>query len=99
MQARWTRNNRYVLHNKIYYRGTSSPGARQNDGKLEFIPVFFGDEEETQPEANEASMTGDGCAYDLMGRKVATREEVLDGSWWRRMPSGIYIVNGRKLRK
>jgi len=99
LQSLWTRNNRYVLHNKIYYRGTSSPGARQNDGRLEFIPVFFGDEEETQPEANEASMTGDGCAYDLMGRKVATREEVLDGSWWRRMPSGIYIVNGRKLRK
>jgi len=99
LQSLWTRNNRYVLHNKIYYRGTSSPGARQNDGKLEFIPVFFGDEEETQPEANNASMTGDGCAYDLMGRKVATREEVRDGSWWRRMPSGIYIVNGRKLRK
>lgn len=99
LQTLWTRNNRYVLHNKIYYRGTSSPGARQNDGKLEFIPVFFGDEEETQPEANDASVTGDGCAYDLMGRKVATREEVLDGSWWRRMPSGIYIVNGRKLRK
>ena len=44
-------------------------------------------------------MIGDGCVYDLMGRKVATREQVEDGSWMQRVATGIYIINGKKIRK
>ena len=73
----WTLNNRYVLHNKIYYRsGSSGASAPQLEG-VQFVPVIFGDEEpgeeELQPDGS-VQVIGDGCIYDLLGRKVATRE-------------------------
>ena len=102
MQSGWTRNNRYVLHNKIYYRATADPGASAPQQRApEFVPVIFGDEEE-QKEMNPngtMEMVGDGCIYDLMGRKVATREQVEDGSWWNQATPGVYILNGRKVIK
>ena len=99
LQSLWHRNNRYVLHNKIYYRATGS-GARQTTRGADFVPVVFdGAEEALEPGGTSQSKAGDGCAYDLLGRKVATREEVSDGSWWRHVAPGIYIVNGHKLRK
>ncbi len=102
MKANWTRNNRYVLHNKIYYRAGATPGASapQRRGP-EFVPVIFDDEEE-QWDMNPngtMEMVGDGCVYDLMGRKVATREQVEDGSWKQRVATGIYILNGKKFQK
>ena len=101
-QARWTRNNRYVLHNKIYYREpASSPSSAPQQRAPEFVPVIFDDEEE-QKEMNPngtMEMVGDGCIYDLMGRKVATREQVEDGSWWNQATPGVYILNGRKVIK
>jgi hypothetical protein len=97
----WTRNNRYVLHNKIYYREGAASGASapQRRGP-EFVPVIFGDEEQQEMNPNGTmEMVGDGCIYDLMGRKVATREQVEDGSWRQRVATGIYILNGKKFQK
>ena len=101
MQSLWTRNNRYVLHNKIYYRepaSSSSPAPQQK--APEFVPVIFGDEEQQEMNPNGTmEVVGDGCIYDLMGRKVATREQVEDGSWKQRVATGIYILNGKKFQK
>ena len=105
LQSLWIRNNRYVLHNKIYYRynnkDTNDPvGAPQMSP--EFVPVIFDDLEEQDEELNPngaREIVGDGCIYDLMGRKVATREQVEDGSWKQRVASGIYILNGKKFQK
>ena len=98
----WTPNNRYVLHNKIYYRAGEDSGASapQRRGP-EFVPVIFDDEEESEelnPDGTR-EIVGDGCVYDLMGRKVATREQVEDGSWKQRVATGIYIINGKKIRR
>ena len=101
LQSLWTRNNRYVLHNKIYYRepaSSSSPAPQQK--APEFVPVIFGDEEQQEMNPNGTmEVVGDGCIYDLMGRKVATREQVEDGSWKQRVATGIYILNGKKFQK
>ena len=101
LQSLWTRNNRYVLHNKIYYRAGEESGASapQRRGP-EFVPVIFGDEEQQEMNPNGTmEVVGDGCIYDLMGRKVATREQVEDGSWKQRVATGIYILNGKKFQK
>ena len=102
LQSLWLRNNRYVLHNKIYYREGAASGASapQRRGP-EFVPVIFDDEEgseELTPNGTR-EIVGDGCVYDLMGRKVATREQVEDGSWKQRVATGIYIINGKKIRR
>ena len=102
MQSGWTRNNRYVLHNKIYYREpASSPSPAPQRRGPEFVPVIFDDEEEQWDMNPNGTMefVGDGCIYDLMGRKVATREQVEDGSWKQRVATGIYILNGKKFQK
>ena len=101
MQSLWTRNNRYVLHNKIYYRAGATPGASAPQQKApQFVPVIFGDEEEQEMNPDGTmEVVGDGCIYDLMGRKVATREQVEDGSWRQRVATGIYILNGKKFQK
>lgn len=94
----WTPNNRYVLHNKIYYRATPSPARG-----IEFVPVIFDDEdeehEELQPDGSRQVMAGDNRIYDLQGRCVATEQEVQDGTWHDRLAPGIYILNGRKFSK
>ena len=100
-QSLWLRNNRYVLHNKIYYRSGSS-GSSAPQMSPEFVPVVFDDgeqpeDEELQPDGSWMS-SGDGCIYDLQGRKVATKEQVTDGSWRERLSPGIYILNGRKFK-
>lgn len=103
MKANWTRNNRYVLHNKIYYRAEATLGAPApaKNRAPEFVPVIFDDDEEQQELNPIGTMegVGDGCIYDLMGRKVATREQVEDGSWRQRVATGIYILNGKKFQK
>ena len=103
LAAQWQRNNRYVLHNKIYYRAGSS-GARELDMESPtFVPVIFDYEEEEgkelEPDGSKVEIEGDGCMYDLLGRKVATKEQVEDGSWRYRVASGVYIVNGKKIRR
>lgn len=105
-QSLWQRNNRYVMHNKIYYRATGSgSGAREESMRgIQFVPVYFGDEEGGEQPGEEGenpsegvAFQGDGCIYDMMGRKVATRQQVEDGSW-RLLRPGIYILNGKKFR-
>ena len=100
--ASWTRNNYYVLHNRIYYKaGGSGASPAPTKRAPEFVPVIFDDDEEQQELNPDGTMegVGDGCIYDLMGRKVATREQVEDGSWKQRVATGIYILNGKKFQK
>jgi len=105
LESLWLKNNNYVLHNKIYYRydnkDTNDPvGAPVVSPQ--FVPVIFDDLEEQDEELNPngaREIVGDGCIYDLMGRKVATREQVEDGSWKQRVATGIYILNGKKFQK
>lgn len=97
----WTRNNKYVYGNKIYYRATGSGSRELSMRGIEFVPTIFDLEGEEQPgEEGEnpsegVAFQGDGCIYDMMGRKVATRQQVEDGSW-RLLRPGIYILNGKK---
>ena len=104
----WTRNNKYVYANKIYYLASNAPSrpspAPKQVASPVYIPVVFDDDdEEEQDEELKPDGTrrviGDGCVYDLMGRKVATREQVEDGSWKQRVTTGIYIINGKKIRR
>lgn len=99
-RASWTRNNWYILGNKVYYRAA---GAGAPAMSPEFVPVVFDDgeqpeDEELQPDGSWMS-EGDGCIYDLQGRKVATKEQVEDGTWRERLAPGIYILNGKKFKK
>ena len=102
-RAEWIRNNRYVIHNKIYYRSESSGASAPEMPEFQFVPVIFDEDgelpedEELQPDGSWMS-EGDGCIYDLLGRKVATKEQVTDGSWRERLSPGIYILNGRKFK-
>ncbi len=47
LEVLWKRNNLYVLHNKIYYRGPAAAGAREMEMEAPiFVPIIFGDKEE-----------------------------------------------------
>jgi hypothetical protein len=99
----WTRNNKYVYGNKIYYRAAVSSGGGGSAlelafEKADYIPVIFDEEDsELQEDGNGYRTTiGDGRAYDIQGRCVATEQEVSDGSWLNNVASGMYIVNGKK---
>ena len=104
LEGMWLRNNRYVEHNKIYYReGSSGAHAPENKNKVEYVPVIFGDgeevpKEEQQPDENQTQQrVGDGCAYDIVGRKVASEAAVKNGTWYQGLTPGIYIVDGQKI--
>ncbi|MBQ6964224.1 MAG: hypothetical protein IJP82_00845 [Bacteroidaceae bacterium] len=101
------RNNLYVRHNKIYlfektvegdypnsdhYSGNSGGSARPR----QFIPLWFGeaDIEEQMPMFDRHAAEG---VYDLQGRRVATSEQVADGTWRKVVKSGVYIINGKKV--
>ena len=102
LQSLWLRNNRYVIHNKAYYRATGGGGSAPQLEGVQFVPVIFGDEEPGEEELlpdGSVQVIGDGCIYDLLGRKVATREQVEDGTWRERLAPGIYILNGKKFKK
>lgn len=96
MAANWDRNNRYVLHNKIYYRATNA-GTRGP----EFVPVVF----EAEAEATDVQGVKDysegmlrpGNVYNLQGRCVATEEMVKDGTWKNNLTPGVYIMSGKKI--
>ena len=97
----WTRNNKYVLANKIYYRASGS-GAREVTRGIEFVPVIFDDEEDGEEPDIEHVANGRSYplgVYDLLGRCVATEEEVKDGSWRQHVAPGIYIIHGKKVMR
>ena len=98
--ADWVpRNNRYVQHNKVYYRSTAALSAPRRSEAATYIPVVFGGKPALDtPDANGAArLVTDGNVYDLQGRPVATAEQVADGSWRQRLQPGIYIVGGKKV--
>ena len=100
LQALWFRNNRYVLHNKIYYRGTDAGEGAPDMRDVQFVPVLFdegGEEEQPEEPQPQPTRVGDGCVYDILGRKVASAEEVKAGTWYRHLSPGVYIVNGQKV--
>ena len=103
MESTWRRNNRYVLHNKIYYRASSGP-ALAPENSIQFVPVNFDEEQpdeerpgEEQPDDSKQTAAGDGCIYDMLGRKVATAAEVKNGVCWYRLQPGVYIIDGKKI--
>lgn len=88
-QSTWTRNNRYVLHNKIYYRAPVSSSRTRGP---EFVPLLF--------EAAATDVQGvlrPGNVYNLQGRCVATEEMVKDGTWKNNLTPGVYIMSGKKI--
>ena len=99
LQSMWYRNNRYVLHNKIYYRNTGGVGAKR------YVPLLFAFDqgiEEVEPEEGTLEETTDlkpelTGVYDAMGRKIVSAEEMNDNQWRQRLSPGLYIVNGRKM--
>lgn len=100
--GQWTPNNRYVLHNKIYYRtGSSGSSAREMTRGVDFVPVIFDEEGGKDPDIlNVTEEQGYPLgAYDLLGRKVATEQQVKDGTWRQHVAPGIYIVHGKKVKR
>ena len=110
----WTRNNRYVYGNKVYYKASGFPSSsrRRTEG-ISYVPTIFDDDidnEEQQEELDNSSQpTADECIYDLQGRCVANQQQVKDGTWRTMLKPGIYILysdearrqgrSGRKFRK
>ena len=102
LQSMWQRNNRYVIHNKVYYRASDSSARGMTRGSVDFVPLIFDLEENKEGQFEDTSerysgYVGDGCVYDMQGRRVATEEQVLDGTWKQRVSPGIYIINGKKI--
>ena len=106
-QAQWVtartatsqqRANTYLYHNKAYY--VYDTGASPVKG--DYFYFLFDEDGIEQPEEDEGdwetpatgTVTG---VYDLSGRLLRTREAVLNGTWRRNLPPGMYIVNGRKM--
>ena len=111
-KALWAKNNRYVYGNKLYYRPSGvlpAPHLASSLTLADYIPVLFGDGDDDEEPDDDPNGDGDDEAshnrtfpkgvYDLTGRRVATQQQVLDGTWRYLLPSGIYIVNGKKIRK
>ena len=98
------RSNKYVYHNKAYFvhnvRPSGSGGIAESKDNYFFF--LFDEDAIEQPEADEGdwetpatgTVTG---VYDLSGRLLRTREAVMNGTWRRNLPPGMYIVNGRKM--
>ena len=97
----WVRNNKYVYNNRIYVKkpmASSGSGARW--AKTDFVPVVFDDDDEEDDDPIGESLLQrphDNRVYDLLGRCVASGEEVVNGTWRSKVASGIYILNGRKI--
>ncbi|MBQ7572496.1 MAG: hypothetical protein IJT19_09710, partial [Bacteroidaceae bacterium] len=88
------RNNKYVYHNKIYYLYTPPAVSPSR-----YAVVLF--DEDSIDEPQEEPITDLSAfrwgVYDLSGRLLRTKEAVMNGTWRRHLPPGMYIVNGRKL--
>ena len=95
-QSLWARNNRYVLHNKIYYRATGGGAGTRG---VEFVPVLFEAAATDVQGVKDYSegMLRPGNVYNLQGRCVATEEMVKDGTWKNNLTPGVYIMSGKKI--
>lgn len=100
----WTRNNKYVYGNKIYYRAAiANPStSRETTRGIDFIPVVF-DMDEEEPDIREqdddengGAVADDICVYDLQGRIVATEQQVKEGTWRNQVPAGVYILRSAR---
>ncbi len=107
----YQRSNKYVYHNKVFYLhdytgsvllapdGASSdkitPARQAFAALFEETDIRELEEEadDPQPQAKDVRWG----VFDLAGRQLRTREAVLNGTWRRHLPPGMYIVNGRKL--
>jgi len=86
------KDNYYVRHNKVFVLGsslTTSP-SRQ------FVGVTFEPSGIEEQSAEEGRRMPTGDVFDLQGRRVATEQQVQDGTWQRKATQGVYIRNGRK---
>ena len=97
-KASWTRNNKYVYANKIYYRAGSSGASTRG---VQFVPVVFG-AEAAATDVQGVKDYGEGMlrpgnVYNLQGRCVATEEMVKDGTWKNNLTPGVYIMSGKKI--
>ena len=99
-RSSWTRNNKYVYGNKIYYRADDpvSPARAETRG-IDFVPVLFDVEPGDEEQQESQTVVGDNRIYDMQGRCVATEEQVKDGSWRQSLSKGMYILNGKKFMK
>jgi len=93
------RNNLYVRHNKIYLieKDQESRYVTHEAGvypSREFIALDFGDGMEIT--APVYRLTAPDGVYDLKGHRVATPEQVEDGTWKQQVRPGVYIINGKK---
>lgn len=102
----YQRSNKYVYHNKVFYLHDytgSVPLAPEIGGSARqaFAALFEEtDIRELEEEADDPQPQAKDVrwgVFDLAGRQLRTREAVLNGTWRRHLPPGMYIVNGRKL--
>ena len=105
-RASWERNNHYVYANKVYYREADGGGGGGSARSFtpDCIPVDWSlgiddDDDELLPDGSRTARTADDAVYDLRGRRVASPQQVADGSWRYRLQPGIYIHQGRKIVK
>ncbi len=93
----WTRNNKYVYANKVYYlAGGSNVSSTRS---VEFIPLLFEAAATDVQGVKDYSegMLRPGNVYNLQGRCVATEEMVKDGTWKNNLTPGVYIMSGKKI--
>ena len=93
----WTRNNKYVYANKVYYlAGGSNVSSTRG---VEFVPVLFEAAATDVQGVKDYSegMLRPGNVYNLQGRCVATEEMVKDGTWKNNLTPGVYIMSGKKI--
>lgn len=98
----WTLNNKYVYGNKLYYRAPGNQAvspARGETRGIDFVPVLFDVEPGDEEQQESQMVVGDNRVYDMLGRCVATEEQVKDGSWRQSLSKGMYILNGKKFMK
>ena len=88
------RNNKYVYHNKIYYLYTP-PAVSPSRYSVILFDEDSIDEPQEEPITDLSAFRWG--VYDLSGRLLRTKEAVMNGTWRRHLPPGMYIVNGRKV--
>lgn len=95
LAASTQRHNKYVYYNKAYYVYDYNPDSPVKP----FFEALFDEDTLEQPEDEMPQTSSDIITgvYDLSGRLLRTREAVLNGTWRRNLPPGMYIVNGRKM--